>query len=60
VVRAESRLHIAYAAVPGYQEYLSGITLPAFITPNVLSLLVSEYNLKPIPTPAADLAAILK
>lgn len=36
-----------------------GPTLPAFITPNVLNVLVKNYNLKPIDTPDNDLKAML-
>jgi hydroxylamine reductase len=37
-----------------------GPSLPAFITPNVLNVLVKNYNIMPISTPDADLKAILK
>jgi len=36
-----------------------GPTLPAFISPNVLNVLVDKFNIKPISTPEADLEAIL-
>ena len=36
-----------------------GPTLPAFITPNVLDVLVKNFDIKPISTPDEDLAAIL-
>ena len=36
-----------------------GPTLPAFLSPNVLSLLVERYAIAPITTPEADLRAIL-
>lgn len=36
-----------------------GPTLPAFITPAVLNVLVENFDLKPITTPEEDLAAIL-
>jgi hydroxylamine reductase len=36
-----------------------GPTLPAFLTPNVLKVLVEKFDLKPITTPSRDLAAIL-
>lgn len=36
-----------------------GPSLPAFITPNVLNVLVENFNIKPISTPDEDLAAIL-
>jgi len=36
-----------------------GPSLPAFITPNVLNVLVKNYNIMPISTPDEDLKAIL-
>jgi hydroxylamine reductase len=36
-----------------------GPSLPAFITPNVLDVLVRNFDIKPISTPDKDLAAIL-
>ena len=36
-----------------------GPSLPAFITPNVLDVLVQNFDIKPITTPDEDLAAIL-
>ena len=36
-----------------------GPTLPAFVTPNVLDVLVKNFDIKPITTPDEDLAAIL-
>ncbi|RJP66722.1 MAG: hydroxylamine reductase [Candidatus Abyssobacteria bacterium SURF_17] len=36
-----------------------GPSLPAFITPNVLNVLVQNFDIKPISTPDADLKAIL-
>jgi hydroxylamine reductase len=36
-----------------------GPSLPAFITPNVLDVLVKSFDIKPISTPDQDLAAIL-
>jgi hydroxylamine reductase len=36
-----------------------GPSLPAFITPNVLDVLVKSFDIKPIKTPDEDLAAIL-
>ncbi|MBU2552663.1 MAG: hydroxylamine reductase [Proteobacteria bacterium] len=43
----------------GIQGIRLGPTLPAFITPNVLDVLVKNFDLKPISTPDEDLAAIL-
>ena len=36
-----------------------GPTLPAFLSPNVLKVLVEKYHLKPISTPEADLNTLL-
>ena len=36
-----------------------GPTLPAFISPNVLNILVENYQITPTSTPEADLAKIL-
>jgi hydroxylamine reductase len=43
----------------GIRNIRIGPSLPAFITPNVLKVLVNEYNLMPISTPENDLKAIL-
>ena len=43
----------------GIQDIRLGPSLPAFITPNVLEVLVKNFNIKPITTPAEDLEAIL-
>jgi hydroxylamine reductase len=43
----------------GIQDIRLGPSLPAFISPNVLDVLVKNFNIKPITTPAADLQAIL-
>ncbi len=43
----------------GIKNIRLGPTLPAFITPNVLNVLVENYNIKPITTPEADLKEIL-
>ena len=44
----------------GIRNIRLGPTLPAFVTPNVLNVLVEKFNLMPIQTAQADLAAILK
>lgn len=36
-----------------------GPTLPAFISPNVLQVLIDKFNITPISTPAKDLQTIL-
>jgi hydroxylamine reductase len=43
----------------GIQDIRLGPSLPAFITPNVLDVLVKNFNIKPISTPDEDLKAIL-
>jgi hydroxylamine reductase len=43
----------------GVRNIRIGPTLPAFLSPAVLKLLNENYNLMPITTPEADLAAIL-
>ncbi len=43
----------------GIKNIRVGPTLPAFITPNVLNVLVENYNIKPTTTPEQDLADIL-
>ena len=43
----------------GIQDIRLGPSLPAFITPNVLDVLVKNFNIKPITTPDEDLKTIL-
>lgn len=43
----------------GIKDIRLGPSLPAFITPNVLEVLVKNFNIKPISTPEKDLEAIL-
>ena len=43
----------------GIKNIRLGPSLPAFITPNVLDVLVKNFAIKPISTPAEDLATIL-
>ncbi|MBN1911997.1 MAG: hydroxylamine reductase [Pirellulales bacterium] len=43
----------------GIKNMRLGPTLPAFVGPNVLNVLVEQFNLMPIKTPEEDLAAIL-
>ncbi|SHK58325.1 hydroxylamine reductase [Desulforamulus aeronauticus] len=43
----------------GIKDIRLGPSLPAFITPNVLDVLVKNFDIKPISTPEEDLAAIL-
>ncbi len=43
----------------GIKDIRLGPTLPAFITPAALGILVEKFNIKPISTPAEDLKAIL-
>ncbi len=43
----------------GIKNIRLGPSLPAFVTPNVLDVLVKNFDIKPITTPDADLKAIL-
>ncbi|MFX4262915.1 hydroxylamine reductase [Pelotomaculum propionicicum] len=43
----------------GIRNIYLGPTLPAFISPNVLNVLVEKFNIKPVSTPDEDLRAIL-
>ena len=43
----------------GIQNIKLGPSLPAFVTPNVLDVLVKNFNIAPISTPDEDLKAIL-
>ena len=43
----------------GIKDIFLGPTLPAFISPNVLKILVDNYNILPISTPEEDLKKIL-
>ena len=43
----------------GIKNIRLGPSLPAFITPKVLDMLVEKFNIAPIRTPDADLKAIL-
>jgi len=43
----------------GIKNIRLGPTLPAFVTPNVLNVLVEKFNIQPITTPDEDLKAIL-
>lgn len=43
----------------GIKNILLGPSLPAFISPNVLKVLVEKYNIAPISTPEDDLKKIL-
>ncbi len=44
----------------GIKNIRLGPSLPAFITPNVLNILIEKFNIQPITTPGNDLAAILQ
>lgn len=44
----------------GIKNIRLGPTLPAFVTPNVLNVLVENFNINPISTPEEDLAEILQ
>ena len=43
----------------GIKNIRLGPSLPAFITPNVLDVLVKNFNIMPISTPEEDLKSIL-
>ena len=43
----------------GLKNIYLGPTLPAFISPKVLNILVEQFNIHPVSTPEEDLAAIL-
>jgi len=43
----------------GIKNIRLGPSLPAFLTPNVLEVLVKNFNIRPITTPDEDLKAIL-
>ena len=43
----------------GIKDIRIGPSLPAFITPNILKVLVEKFNIMPIKTPEEDLKAIL-
>jgi len=43
----------------GVKDIRLGPTLPAFVSPNVLNVLVEKFNIMPIKTPEEDLKAIL-
>jgi hydroxylamine reductase len=43
----------------GIKDIRLGPSLPAFITPNILNVLVEKFNIMPIGTPDEDLKAIL-
>lgn len=43
----------------GIKDIYLGPTLPAFVTPNILQVIIEKFNLKAISTPEDDLKAIL-
>ena len=43
----------------GIKNIYLGPTLPAFVSPNVLKLLVEKFSISPISTPSEDLEKIL-
>lgn len=43
----------------GIKDIFLGPSLPGFISPNILSLLMENYNISPIGTPEEDLVKIL-
>ena len=55
----ESGLHIATLLHLGIKNIRIGPSLPAFITPPVLDILVKNFELKPISTVEEDMKACL-
>ena len=49
-------LTLLYLGIKGIRL---GPSLPAFVSPNVLNVLVDKFNIMPIKTPQEDLQAIL-
>jgi len=43
----------------GIKNIYLGPSLPAFISPNVLQVLIDKFDIKPISNPEADLKEIL-
>ena len=43
----------------GIKDILLGPSLPAFISPNILNVLVENYNIGPISTPKEDIKKLL-
>ncbi len=43
----------------GIKDIRLGPSLPAFVSPNILNVLVEKFNIMPIKTPDEDLKAIL-
>jgi hydroxylamine reductase len=43
----------------GIKDIRLGPSLPAFVSPNILNVLVEKFNIMPISTPDEDLKAIL-
>ena len=43
----------------GMKNIYLGPTLPAFVSPNVLNILVDKFAIRPISTPEEDLKSIL-
>jgi hydroxylamine reductase len=43
----------------GIKNIKLGPSLPAFVSPNVLKVLIEKFNIQPISTPGQDIAAIL-
>ena len=43
----------------GVKNIRLGPTLPAFVSPNILKVLVEQWNIMPVTTPDEDLKAIL-
>lgn len=53
-------MYPAYPFSAQHQEHLHRIFVICILSPNVLNILVSKFDLRPITTPENDLQAILK
>ena len=55
-----SNPEVLYGAIAARTQNIRiGPSLPAFVTPNVLNVLVEKFNIKPVTTVEADLKAAL-
>jgi hydroxylamine reductase (hybrid-cluster protein) len=58
-VADENIRSLQHVTLFGIKDIRLGPSLPAFITPAVLNVLVKNFNIMPISTPEQDLKAIL-
>ena len=64
VLRGLRQRYIARSCLPsllhlGIKNIRPGPTLPAFVSPNVLHVLVDNYGIAPITTPEEDIKTLL-